>query len=507
MQISSPANSHELSSRPKAHFAAAVERPLYWLLLLLLLLLSTPAHAQTLARPGWAGSGLTPEPWWRHAVIYRLDDGKLPTLAQLPSLQAFGIDAVLLTPQAMQPAPDTAPAAEPVQEPEPPLSLDDFLFESSRLRIRVLVPLDVTAPDRDALLALAKSWLYRGAAGFVLFGVDKLPRVADDDSANLTPGPVRLHRKSMPLHLSAAEPSLLPDLHKLLATFPGDRILVGEPTADPIADAMPSLQLRIVSLGKAPSTDPQTAARLAAYSSLTSPRPLLSLSSAAMTPIDAALLLAGDQPAILDSSLITPALLARVFPPLAKLTAPDTPKAPEPLPPPPPPQNVYGTFKAYVPKTNNAAAERKRKADAEKAQADAVNIAFDTFPVQPLYQAISDTPEGFVAFYRRLIQLHHANATLHDGTLYELETAPKQALAWSALHVGSAPVVVVCNTSNADLKLDLSQDLLKLHLGRNMARTLLHTGAASGIEPVEAITVPAQGVYVGELQRGSSYGR
>ena len=154
MQISSPANSHELSSRPKAHFAAAVERPLYWLLLLLLL--STPAHAQTLARPGWAGSGLTPEPWWRHAVIYRLDDGKLPTLAQLPSLQAFGIDAVLLTPQAMQPAPDTAPAAEPVQEPEPPLSLDDFLFESSRLRIRVLVPLDVTAA-RTHYVALPKA--------------------------------------------------------------------------------------------------------------------------------------------------------------------------------------------------------------------------------------------------------------------------------------------------------------------------------------------------------------
>jgi len=483
----------------------------FCLIAALFCLASLPLHAQTLARPGWAGSGLTPEPWWRHAVVYRLDNGKLPTLSQLPSLQAFGIDAVLLTPQAMQPAPDIAPVAEPTQQatptPEPPLSLDDFLFESSRLRIRVLVPLDVTAPDRDVLLALAKSWLYRGAAGFVLIGVDKLPRVADDDLASTTPGPVHLHRSSTLHHLANAEPSLLPDLHKLLATFPGDRILVGETTDDPIAAAMPSLQLRIVSLGASPSTDPQTAARLAAFSSLTSPRPLLSIKAAAMTPVDAALLLAGDQPAILDSSLIPPETLARVFPPLAKITLPDAPKALEPPPPPPPPQNVYGTFKAYVPKANNAAAERKRKADEEIARADAANIAFDTFPVQPLYQAISDTPEGFVAFYRRLIQLHHANPTLHEGTLYELDTAPKQALAWSALHVGSAPVVVVCNTSNADLKLDLSQDLLRLHLGRNMARTLLHTGAAAGIEPVEAITVPAQGVYVGELQRGSSYGR
>src|ERR1700736_6513621 len=43
------------------------------LTLLLALCLSTTALSQTLARPGWAGSGMSAEPWWKHAVVYQLD--------------------------------------------------------------------------------------------------------------------------------------------------------------------------------------------------------------------------------------------------------------------------------------------------------------------------------------------------------------------------------------------------------------------------------------------------
>lgn len=475
----------------------------------LLCLVCFTASAQTLARPGWAGSGLSPESWWRHAVFYRIDTAQLPTLTQLPSLQAFGIDAILLTPQAMQPAPapveapaSTAtpdPTAAPAQSVEAPLTLDDLLFECSRLHIRVFVPLDLAAPNANPgdTLALARSWLYRGAAGFLVSGIDKLaPHPATSATpGDTTPGPVNVHHRAT-AHLApaVAEPQILTDLRKLLTQFPGERILI-EASGEA---SMPGLQLQIATI--APDT-----ARLAALSTQTTPRPLLALATApTLTPIEATQLLATDQPAILDSSVLPADLLSRVFPPLAKGTVPETPAAPAP-PPPPPPSDVYGTYKPYVRKDTDSPAERKRKAAAEKAQKDAAQIATDTFPVQPMYQPITETPEGYVAFYHRLIQLHRANPTLHDGTLHALATAGQPALAWAATHAGSAPLVVVCNPSDAPLKLDLSSELHKLGNARDVARTLLHTAAASGVVNVDRITVPAHGVYVGELERGYTY--
>ena len=510
---------------------------------LLSTLLSLTAPAQTLAHPGWAGSGLTPETWWRHAILYRIDDNKLPTLTQLPSLQAFGIDAIILTPQSLQPAAPIEPTTEPgapgpafgtrdltttpealttpettPNQPESPLTLDDFLFECSRLRIHVLIPLDLTPPpnttpaaQRDNLLALARSWLYRGAAGFVLSGLDKLPRTGSDTpAADPNPSAVHLHHASNALHLASSEPTLLTDLHKLLAQTSGDHILVAAPSADPLT--MPSLQLRIVSLGPAPSTattiDPETAQHLATISTPLPPRPLLAFDTpttpSPLTPIDATLLLAGTEPAILDSSLIPADLLARVFPPLPEVKPPDTPVAAPPPPPPPPPQNVYGSFQPYVHKETNTAADRRRKAAAEKAQTDASNIAFDTFPVQPMYQPISNTPEGYAAFFHRLIQLHRANATLHDGTLQPL-TTDAQTVAWIVLHNGTPPIVVLCNPSDTNRRINIRDNVSKLHLNLTSVRTLLHTGPASGTESVDDVAVAAHGVYVGELVHTYTY--
>jgi hypothetical protein len=415
----------------------------------------------------------------------------------------------------MQPAPTpdaSAPAAA-----DPHLTLDDLLFECGRLRIRVLVPLDLaSATDPANTLALAKSWLYRGAAGFVLTGIDSLAKPTSapsiPDANSVTPGPIHLHRKPASTSLTTQEPAILASLRQLLTQTPGDHILIGGPSSGDSAMPSPSLQLRIVSLGATPAANPQTAARLANLSTIAAPRALLSLDPPAnapltgFTPIDAAILLANDQPAILESSLITPEQLARVFPPLAKPEAPETAAAPVPPPPPPPPENVYGTFKAYVPKQTNTAAERKRKAEAEEAKAEQAKIALDTFPVQPMYEPIRNTPEGLIAFDHRLIQLHRANPTLHDGNLHALDNLAPSALTWTALRAGSPPLIILCNPTNGPMRVDLSADLRNLGLGRNMSRTLLHTAPASGIQPVESINLAPQSVYIGELQRGSSYG-
>jgi len=198
-------------------------------------------------------------------------------------------------------------------------------------------------------------------------------------------------------------------------------------------------------------------------------------------------------------------LLAHVFAPLAKATAPAPPAVSAPPPPPPPPENVYGTFTPYVRKDTDTAAERKRKAAAEKAQQEAADIAVDIFPVQPIYQPIAATPAGLIAFYHRLIQFHRANATLHDGMLHALDTASQPALAWVATHTGSAPLVIVCNPSGSAVKLDLSAGLHKLGNSQNNVRTLLHTAAASGVVDVNRLAVPPHSVYIGELERGYTY--
>ena len=304
-----------------------------------LLLCLAAASAQTLARPGWAGSGLVPETWWRHAVFYRLDNAPLPTLAQLPSLQAFGIDAIILTPQSMQPpaapSPDTPADAAPA--PEAPLTLDDLLFECSRLHIRVLIPLDLAAPNTTPAntLALARSWLYRGAAGFVVSGIEQLTQVPTPTPTPppTTPTPIQFHHHPTTIHLTpaVAEPQILMDLRKLLTQFPGERILIGAASAPPV----PSLQLQIATIAA-------DTGHLADLSAQTSPHPLLSLSRqpTELTPVDATLLLATNQPAILDSSALPADLLAHVFAPLAKAVAPEAPAAPAPPPPPTPPPNA-----------------------------------------------------------------------------------------------------------------------------------------------------------------------
>ena len=122
----------------------------------LLLTLSIPA--QTLARPGWAGSGMAVEPWWRNAIFYRIDVphfqdsngdgiGDLAGVAQrLDYLQSLGVDAIIIAPPADENA------------------FSDLLHETNPRHIRVLIE---PTQRREAanFLADARLWLVRGAAG------------------------------------------------------------------------------------------------------------------------------------------------------------------------------------------------------------------------------------------------------------------------------------------------------------------------------------------------------
>ncbi len=136
------------------------------LLIALVLILSACAPTQTLARPGWAGSGLNIEPWWTHAVLYSIDphrfsaEGLRGAAKQLDYIRALGIDGIVLT--HVQPAPEALsvdPAIGTIED------LDDFVREASRSSLRVVFELDANAPDLEKR---SRFWLGHGVAGLSL---------------------------------------------------------------------------------------------------------------------------------------------------------------------------------------------------------------------------------------------------------------------------------------------------------------------------------------------------
>ncbi len=123
------------------------------------------AEAQPLARPGWVGSGLTPNVWWRHAFVYAVDvptgDGLKGIATHMDAMQALGVDAVLL--RGLQTGVDVGidPAAGAMED------FDAILVAASQHSLRVLVELTPKSASDD-VSGVARFWLSRGVAGFRL---------------------------------------------------------------------------------------------------------------------------------------------------------------------------------------------------------------------------------------------------------------------------------------------------------------------------------------------------
>ena len=164
-----------------------------------LLLLPLGAAGQTLAHKGWAGSGLTIEQWWEHAVFYQVDPlsfqdsdgdgyGDLRGLARrLDYLQSLGVDAVVLSPLPLHAA-GAALSFDAAYGSEE--DFDRLLGEAGRRKIRVILDLPLNdldlplndlpfeaASDPDAA-TLARFWLTRGVAGLRLVEAPPAPGVA-----------------------------------------------------------------------------------------------------------------------------------------------------------------------------------------------------------------------------------------------------------------------------------------------------------------------------------------
>ena len=432
--------------------------------------LAAPVFAQKLARPGWAGSGITTDLWWKHAIFYEVDPARFnPEAAarplhsvprQLDYLRALGIDAILLTP--IQPGPAHATAINPALG-----TLDDFddlLREASRRGLRVLLDLDPAIPPAD-LASVARFWLNRGIAGFHLTG--------SGDTA----------------HAQAAA------LRNLANAYPGRRILIAD------ADASLSSDPRQRTY-KAPNTQ---SAQLVLHAELASDA---KLSASSIRPVLAAMqdtfdagrslpLLATDRAGVPRSytryadgehdlaiaKVLATILLAGHAEPLLYYGQELGLRTPEADPP------IDWGAPASAAKAAKPAPEAMLKVDAPAAPNAALEAA---------------DPNSLLNWYRQLIALHHSNATIASGSGITIDQDEKNFLVWvrkpQSHNPLDPPLVIVCNLTAEPLTLSLQADLARLHLRGSFLRTVLRSDSGMGTMHLDAMTISPYTAYIGQLR-------
>ncbi len=432
-----------------------------WARVCLLFALTCTLSAQTLARPGLAGSGLDKNPWWQRAIFYQVDSPAESTdfkaiAARLDALRALGVDALLLP----------APALPPNGGALPPSieDLDTLLRQSSAHSIRVLLTLPPSSSAAD-LSGVARFWLSRGVAG--------------------------LHIATPPGTSPEAAQTMTEAVRKLAAGTVGQRIILSDvdlalPGANQAPSHRPSpraaartsgAQLQIDSrLNSLPTIDAATlrgflVQTLAQPNLLLDVRPPNSAASLAHVVATVALL-------TLPSSLINSDahLTIEPAPDLSPVSEESEPAA-KPTPPPQPPPGTYLPYVPYVPPS------RPKPKAAPK-------------PVPP---------DPLTVWYQQLMALHHGNAVVRNGAKTFLDFDAQNALVWVDRPATSSPqtppVVVICNLSASPTQLSLTDAMNHLNLHGWFLRPLLRSYEAMGAQPLDSISVPPFGVYIGELRR------
>ena len=165
-------------------------------------------RSQTLARPGWAGSGMAVERWWHHAVMVEVllpatADGAAEaerlrwTTERLDRMRGVGANAVLL-----RGFPDARREAAGADATGASDALDDLLREASRRSMRVLVEVPGDRPEAE-LGGISRTWLNRGIAGIAVAG-------GGDDALRVVRNAVRLARGDRLLVRETAETETAP---------------------------------------------------------------------------------------------------------------------------------------------------------------------------------------------------------------------------------------------------------------------------------------------------------
>jgi Alpha amylase, catalytic domain len=450
------------------------------LLTLLACALTAPAlvlhlEAQTLARPGWVGSGMNTDVWWKHPIVYQVNplnfsppvDGAtagsgLHGVAQhLDYIHSLGADAVLLT--LIQPDATHAQSIDPAFGTLD--DLDDLIHEASRHNVRILLDLDPNIPAAD-LPNVARFWLNRGIAGFHVIGA--------------TPQ----------AHAQAAE------LRKATTSYLGQRVLIGD--VDPTLPSSPQQRTY-----KAPDTQTTQLLLDASLGAVTPLNPASVRSAIESTENIAGAghaipLLATDGPSFQRSmsryadgknDLAIAKLLATILfttraqpllyygQELGVTTTQSSESAPAtPLiiwdAPPPPPKNKPATPEPET-ATPNAALEEAN-------------------------------PASLLNWYRKLIELHHSNATINSGEYLTINRDDQNVLIIIRKPKTVSPtnpiLVILCNLSGQPQHLSIKTDTMRLHLRGSFLRTVLRSDNGMGTMHLESMTLAPYASYIGQMR-------
>jgi glycosidase len=460
--------------------------------------------AQTLARPGWAGSGITVQTWFKHAVLYQIDTrsfargtkdpetsvGTLRGITErLDYIHTLGIDAILLEPLTAASMPTSGSSAPIDAELGSVDDFDELSMQASQRGLRILLTLRNPDP------AVARYWLTRGVAGFYIPG-----------SAN-----------------AAADNAAMQTLRKLLPGFVGQRILItdadlsGSGSGSTAKSPVNELQLdpAILKLPYPPLTKTAAELRGALEQSqglFRNGTPIV-VTDAANLPhsvnrfsragheaetarlMAAILLLNRSVPVIYagqELGLASPTGAAVMMPwgkfPEREPEVPVVTAAPAPVAT-RPAQDAYAAPERYVPYI----APVKPVTAAKPVPPDPSSAAGQELDSNSIY-----------SFYRQLIQMRHGKASVRDGDEVLLDYDNVNALVFIRKPANPSlltpALVVVCNPSSNPLQLSIKQELTELKLRGSFLRTALHLetqGASMNLDPV---SLAPFSVYIGELR-------
>lgn len=412
-------------------------------LTLAMLLQPGTARTQTLARPGWVGSGMTVERWWTHAVLCEMKPDSLAAgsatgsaagggsalhrlASRLDDLQTLGVDAVLLrgleadVQNGAIEVRKVAGAKVQIDERYGTMEeFDEFVTDAVRHGMRVLVGLGRGARGTE-LTEDARFWLNHGATGLSL---------ASDDAAEIRA------------------------IRGVLRGYVGERVLIGAGPASAEMD-VPAERAR----GRSATRDGTVSG------GLRSDEPDLLQIALPSVAQGAAAMRSGIERAraMADTSASVPLLSAEV--------------------------------------SGGESAASRVVATALLGSGGAVLLHVDDLDLA--HAESNSTQNSIFNWYRQWSGLHRGRAAMRSGNDTLLDHDAEGALVWvRQLRGGSLPVVAICNVTDKRLRLSLVNDMQKLKLHGSFLRTISRSDGGMGAMPLRQVDLPGFGVYVGELSR------
>ena len=407
--------------------------------------IARPVTAQTLARKGWAGSGIGVEPWWHNAVFYEVegDTGFQEVLARLDYLQSLGVDAIVLSPLLSLRGDSVTSASGPDYGSDE--DFDQLEQEASRRKMRLVIALDEDQPQAlGDVEATARFWLTRGVGGLLL----RFPQGKSGGAA-------------------AQQAQRISEVRKLCAKFAGERVVIAQTGSSMVAlssDPVPGPAGRRRRSGSVPA------------------RASRSVEQGADLVIDRRL----DELQVWNALTLQAIIFG--YPPAPRALLETQRSDGEPS---------WSTFLGAMDSSGRLAMAKMVAATLFLGQeAPLLHAGQEASPTEA-------DEDSLLTWYQQLSRLRHERSALHHGSLHAVPTVYPDVVAWVRQAANEPPILVVCNTGAQTRPIFLAEALRQVRLSTaNGVQVLAVSDAAMAktYSPT-GLTLPAHAVYVAELRQ------